>query len=404
MKRFEIILCILIVLVIGIAAAFGDPPRYSFEPSTAAPAPAKKLEVRPGAAGGSVSKPTDHIPDATKLASPPIDLPENKLPAVASVKLLFHHSKTNCQACIPAAEFFRLYGKSLACPVEDHPYEDLERASEHVPFVPYLELVTAKGDVLERWQFLPKNGTHDGGTVCPGCINARIRAAREQAIEFDGPKNLVASKRSKVASIPYRLQVHEAFDLLRKVKLRTFKLVWHSDLGRRQYTVCGKNKSNLTLQSVCGTSGRVELYAPGIDLPLDSIAFAYRFYPNGKIGIDPDEMLFDLPGAPRAKVGVSVAGQQPVGFAPLAILSALTTVMNLLNTHADVTLDDVLVSGTFDDTKLIGNFDSGPEIKLQHLWPQYADVTQFELAEDRGVARTNGWWPIPKEQVFALTY
>lgn len=419
-KRYEIALAIAIAVMLGVACAMAraGEPSLSFETPAkpASPPPAKPATVEPKAV-----KP---VPE-TKHAPAPV-VPMAPSGAVGSTTsgagvqtpakplLRFNHSKTQCPGCLPAAEFFRLYGKEMPCEIEDCEYENLDAAADAgVQFVPSLELLNKQGVRLESFGFNPYIGrrmsrkgiveefcNHDEHGLCPLCIKRRIREFKQKAASFRDKdmKDHVTAASRKVQALPFRSQVTQAFAVLKQARIGKFTIRQHCNDGDRILRVAGRNKSKPGLLAVCGKSGHVDIEAPGSLIPDGKLGFTYRIYSETRVGFTADEVIFDFGGAPKA-----AAMQQACGFGPFEILGVLSFVGGLMQSNVEVTLPrDIALAGEFSGGKIAARFQEEQtpyaSLHVSTWWEQRAYFTTLDVTEADALVKTNGRWPLPKEQ------
>lgn len=333
-------------------------------------------------------------------------MPPPKPAPIVPIRGRFHHVKEGCVPCVPAAEFFKLYGNSLECPIEDCEYATFDEAADNgVGTVPSLELIDRQGVTVEWMPFAAYSGRDREGKqtcghkdphwFCPACINRKIRDAKAKAVSFKGVQPVAA----KPARLPFRNQVRQAFDVLSKAKIGKFSIAHHCDDGDRVLRVMGRNKSKPGLLAVCGRSGHVEVTAPGSLIPDGKLGFRYRIYSETRVGIDPDEVIIDW-GTPKAAVS-----QQACGFG-LEVLGLIGFIGGLMQSNVEVTLPkDIAIAGEVAGGKVAAAFKEHmapfASLHVSTWWEQRAYFTTVDASDVDCVVKTNGRWPLPKKQVFA---
>lgn len=381
-------------------------PELRFEPQHSPKAvPAKPAEKVP-----------NHSPDVTKKVVPP---PESRHESRQSVGTypqvptkgnnrdnpvtidktgiwLRVYSYPECGPCNHFHRWYTENASSIGCDVEQLKFDNADIALKRFPTgFPRFELYR-KGTLLgvrTGW----KEGSHDPGILCPDCLRSWVQeASGRPVIKFDNEKELKVA--AKPIRVPFRTQVQQAFDVLRQAKISTFSLKFHSNDGKRVIRVAGKGKVTPDLLMVCGAAGRVEFDAPGSLLPNGKLYFGYRIYSNTRVGIDVDEVVFDFGGTPKAG---SASGEK-CGFAPLTILSAVVTIMQLFSAHCDLELPaDTWLAGKFGDS-LDANFTKGnPVLSARHLWSTEAQAAHFNVTTSIAALDLKGWdmisgWFLPR--------
>ena len=380
---------IVLAFLLMVAAAQAGGPNW-FSPKPPIPNPSNSTGLKPDGGKKAPGPDAKRGPQGATGPRPPS----------APVKPLFrfNHSKTECPGCLPAAEFFRLYGKGLPCEIEDSEYENLNHAAENgVQFVPSLDLLDKQGVTVETFGFNPyigrrmKHGVveqfcnHNKQGLCPLCIRGRIRELKAKQASFSDRHMRDHVTAAKPATLPIKSQVQQAFAVLKQAKIGTFSAAIHSNDGKRSVRVMGGNQTAISILAVCGSSGSFVLDAPGSLIPDGRLDFGYRMSgPNrGELNI---RVPFDLDPSPKA-----AAVKQACGFGPFEILSAFTTIFKILNASAEVALPaDIALTGSFNGSRIATEFVQGksPLVVINHLWTTERRFVGAEATESEAVIRS----------------